>query len=241
MARAGLPTTGQKRAGSIVRLAIAVVVAGPLIVFLGVIGTRLGIWDWRFGHDVLAQQWAWWAALGGGGAALVAVIAALVDIRRLWPWALAAVVVSAATLFMFVQRMPAASEASSPPDATTNIADRPIFSRRILAQRAAAGAVSTDRWIGTTSSCALESLPTQVAPEAAGWALEQAGFTVLGFGVGRADGVREGVWFGFTHDATVRIRPGQTDVRVTGREDRLDDGEACRLAGEILAALQTGR
>ena len=65
-----------------------------------------------------------------------------------------------------------------------------------------------------------------------------AGFDVLGSGVGRADGVRTGFWFGFQYDAVVRIRPGRTDVRVTAREDRPDGGEACRLAQAILAEIQ---
>ena len=78
-----------------------------------------------------------------------------------------------------------------------------------------------------------------VAPGVAGYALKEAGFEVAGIGVGRADGSHDSFWFGFTHDAVVRIRPGRTDVRVTARDDRDDGGEACRLATKIVEVLQT--
>ena len=61
----------------------------------------------------------------------------------------------------------------------------------------------------------------------------------VGFGVGRADGTRQGFWFGFTYDATIRIRPGRTDVRVAAREGRPDGEEACRLTKLIISKLQT--
>jgi hypothetical protein len=64
-------------------------------------------------------------------------------------------------------------------------------------------------------------------------ALEAAGFTVVGTSPFRIEGTREGFWFGFTHDAVLRSRPGRTVGRVAGREDRPDGGEACRLAGRI--------
>ena len=87
--------------------------------------------------------------------------------------------------------------------------------------------------------------PTQAAPEAARRALEQAGFSVIGTAPFRAEGERKGFWYGLSHDAVIRIRPGRTDVRVTAREARADGGEACRLASELARALaadqSTGR
>ena len=79
----------------------------------------------------------------------------------------------------------------------------------------------------------------QVAPQVAGWALQEAGFTVLGSGVARADGERDGFWFGFGHDAVIRIRPGRTDIRVAARDDRPHAGEACRLATRISELLHS--
>jgi hypothetical protein len=78
----------------------------------------------------------------------------------------------------------------------------------------------------------------QIAPTAAIYALEQAGFTLRGAGVGRADGSREGFWFGFDHDAVIRIRPGRTDIRVAARDHRAHGGEACRMATAISEAMR---
>ena len=78
----------------------------------------------------------------------------------------------------------------------------------------------------------------QIAPTAAIYALEQAGFTLRGAGVARADGSREGFWFGFDHDAVIRIRPGRTDIRVAARDHRPHGGEACRMATAISETLR---
>jgi len=79
----------------------------------------------------------------------------------------------------------------------------------------------------------------QIAPTAAIYALEQAGFTLRGAGVGRADGSRKGFWFGVDHDAVIRIRPGRTDIRVAARDHRPHGGEACRMATAISETLRS--
>ncbi|MNY64682.1 hypothetical protein D3C86_2018270 [compost metagenome] len=54
----------------------------------------------------------------------------------------------------------------------------------------------------------------------------------------RADGAREGFWFGLTYDAAIRIRPGRTDVRVAQREGVRVGDESCRLARAITDGLK---
>ncbi|MEG0819028.1 MAG: hypothetical protein RSG56_06245 [Brevundimonas sp.] len=68
--------------------------------------------------------------------------------------------------------------------------------------------------------------------------MSAGGFTVRGAAPFRADGAKEGFWFGLTHDAAIRIRPGRTDVRVAQREGVRVGDEACRLARAITAGLQ---
>ena len=82
----------------------------------------------------------------------------------------------------------------------------------------------------------LDTVPARAAEAAA--ALEAAGFTVRGAAPFRADGAREGFWFGLTYDAAIRIRPGRTDVRVAQREGVKVGDEACRLARAITSGLQ---
>lgn len=241
------PTTPrQRRSGARVKGLLAVALLAPLVVFIAALGTRFGVWDWRVGHDLLTLRIGWPLALAGGVAALAAAVFALGDLRRSAVFAILAVVAAGATLAGFVRQTEWGAPWAVGPDVGTDQAEPPGYSDRILAARTAAQAVPVDLWRGQPDGCRLGgSIPTQVAPQTAALALERAGFRVIGAGVGRAEGVHEGFWFGFTHDAVIRIRPGQTDVRVTAREDRFEDGhdqgEACRLARAILVGLQAGR
>jgi hypothetical protein len=175
----------------------------------------------------------WWLAIAGGAAALAAAVLALRDARRLGLMALAAVVAAGGTLGVFVWQNSRLTSAP-PEDISTDLAEIPGF-----------GDLNDERGgRGPRVTAGVESCPgalpvmKQIAPESAIWALEKAGFTIRGAGVARADGTREGFWFGFDHDAVIRIRPGRTDIRVAARDGRLHGGDACRLASSISAALQ---
>lgn len=224
------------------RVLLVLTTLAPLTVFVGIAGMRLGVSDWQLGYSVLTMRLGLALAALGAFAALGGVIVALGEPRaRLM--ALAGAVLGGATAGLYglhvsqvgtdILSAPATAMAAQ---ATTALIDPPVFAGALADRRQAAGAVDSTVF----QACAVTTLPTQIAPGAAAYALEQAGFDVLGFGVGRADGTREGTWFGFVHDATIRIRPGATDVRVTSREARDDGGEACRLVTRIVAELQPG-
>lgn len=225
----------ERQAVALVGWLLFVALIAPLLVFISLLGVRAGVWDFAFGYGVLTRQVGLWAAIVGLAAALVAVVVALRAPRQAGLYALIAVVASAATLGLLWCHGQQATVAGPGWDVSTDPLDSPGFSPVLTAARRQAGAAASP----TPSACpGLEPLNAQVAPEVAGWALKQAGFRVRGFGVGRSDGVREGTWFGLTHDAVVRIRPGRTDVRVSGRQNHADAGEACRLARRIVSELQ---
>lgn len=231
---AGARSPQDRVVGTVGWLLLAALLA-PLIVFVGVLGVRAGLWDWTVGYGLLTRQVAFWAAVLGVAAAVAALAVALKSPRRAGGLALVALLASAGALGLLMRHGQQVESAGPGWDVTTNSEDTPGFSPELNSLRRQAGAEG-----GSASAACpgLAPINAQVAPQVAGWALKQAGFTVRGFGVGRADGVREGVWFGFTHDAVVRIRPGRTDVRVSGRENRPDAGEACRLARKIVSELQ---
>lgn len=208
--------------------------ASPLLLLIAAFGTSLGVWDASVGYDLLALQVAWVLAFVGVVAALVAAFLARGDLKRLGVYVAVALVVSAGTLGGFAWQKARLAKGMSE-DVSTNPEDRPGFADSVRAARG-------DR--GPTSATGLEACPAaqpvmrQVAPQRAYEALQAAGFTARGAFVARADGDRTGFWFGFTHDAVVRIRPNRTDIRVAARDGRSHGGEACRLAGEISRALQ---
>ncbi len=214
---------------------LVVAVASPLLVLLSALGVRAGLLSLETGWSLLTLQVAWWLAWLGGAAALVAVVLALKDLRRSGVFALAALLIAGATLAGFVWQK--GRLATGPVEhVSTDLVEIPGFGD-LRDQRRGPGPGPA---VGVEACPGAQPLMRQIAPEVAGWALEQAGFQVRGFGVQRADGTRTGYWFGVTHDAVIRIRPGRTDIRVAARDGLPHGGEACRLATRISEALRPG-
>ena len=225
------PTRTQARTAEIrLRWLTLAAFAAPLLVLVAVFGTRLGLWSAGFGLEVLTLKIARILAFAGLAAALVAAVIALKDMRRRGLYAVVSLVVAGATVALFlIQERRFAVPADN--DVTTDAAEPPAFSRAVVAMRGGQVTVSV--------ACpGLVAVPRQVAPETAAAALEAAGFTVRGAAPFRADGAKDGFWFGLTHDAAIRIRPGRTDVRVAAREDVKVGDESCRLARAITEGLQ---
>jgi hypothetical protein len=215
---------------------LALSLAAPLLVLAAALGTRSGGLSPETGYDLLTMRIGWWLALIGGAAAVGAVVLARRNFRRLGLLALAAVLVSGGTLAGYIWHN--SRQADAPPeDISTDLVEVPGFGdlRRERGPRRAGATAGVEACPGAAP------VMTQVAPGVAAWALEQAGFTIRGAGVARADGSRESFWFGFEHDAVIRIRPGRTDIRVAARDDRPHGGDACRMASRISEALRTGR
>lgn len=224
---------GRKGGQGAVGVLLAFSLAAPLLVLAAALLTRAGGLSLETGYDLLTMKVGWWLAIAGVAAALGAVVLAVRDFRRLGLMALAAVAASGGTLGAYLWHN--GRQADAPPeDISTDLADIPGFGD-LRSQRGAPGPRVT---AGVEACPGALPVMKQIAPESAIWALEEAGFTLRGAGVGRADGTREGFWFGFDHDAVIRIRPGRTDIRVAARDDRSHGGDACRFASRISEALQ---
>ena len=228
------PTRTQARAAEIrLRWLTLATFLAPLLVLVAVFGTRFGLWSAGFGLEVLTFKVARVLAFVGLAAALVAVLTAFKDMRRRGLYAAVSLIVAGVTVALFVvQGQRFAVEASN--DVTTDAAEAPAFSRAVVAMRGGQGAGEA-----SVACPDLVSVPRQVAPETAAAALQAAGFTPRGAAAFRADGSKEGFWFGLTYDAAIRIRPGRTDVRVAQREGVKVGDEACRLARAVVDGLQS--
>ncbi len=225
MARRGV------RHGGTVQGLLALAVAAPVLVVIAALGVRTRLLSAEIGYDLLTLQVAWWLAFVGAAAGIMAAVLAMRDRRRLAVVGIAALLIGVGTLGVFAwQKMRLAQGPGE--NVSTNLDEVPGFGS--LRSDAGGGPA-----IGTEACPGAQPVMRQVAPQVAGWALEQAGFQVYGSGVGRSDGSRDGFFFGFTHDAVVRIRPGRTDIRVAARDTRSHGGEACRLATAISERLRT--
>lgn len=229
MARRGPKNEGLAQALTLV------VLAAPVLVLVAAMGARAGGWSVETGYDLLTLQVAWWLSFAGAAAALAVLVLAFRDLKRLGFYAAVAVLAAGGTLGVFVwQKGRMASGVVE--NVSTDLVEVPGFGEE--RRRWGAGPAEP---VGPEACPGARSLPHQVAPEKAVEALEAAGFTVRGAGVGRATADRTGFWFGFMHDAVVRIRPGRTDIHVAARDSRAHGGEACRFATRISETLYAGR
>lgn len=220
-------------AGRVQALAL-LTVAAPVLVLVAALGTRLGAWPVEIGYDLLTLQAGWILALLGAAAAVGALVLSFANLRKSGLTALAAVLVAGLTLGGFVWQK-ARLAAGPVENVSTDLAEIPGFGD-LGEERGGKGPGPA---VGPEACPGAQPVMRQIAPTAAIYALEQAGFTLRGAGVGRADGSREGFWFGFDHDAVIRIRPGRTDIRVAARDHRPHGGEACRMATAISETLRS--
>lgn len=209
--------------------------AAPLVLIVAAVAaTRFGGLDIGTAHDVLTWTVARILAWLGLAAALLATLLAFRDLKGRGLYAVIALALAGVAVGGF-QWQAARHEAETPRDVTSNAAEPPVFSRLAAFHRGSTPA-------GPDACPAAVSIPTQVLAQQAASALVDAGFPVVRASTFEVEGVHEGAWFGFAHDAVVRIRPGRTDIRVAARDKaRPDGGATCRLAGKLAAALEANR
>ncbi|MDP3802485.1 DUF1499 domain-containing protein [Brevundimonas sp.] len=219
-------------AGRVQALA-ALAVAAPVLVLVAALGTRVGAWPVEIGYDLLTLRAGWYLSFLGVAAALGALALSFGNFRKLGALAVLAALVAGGTLGGFLWQK-ARIAAGPVENVSTDLAEVPGFGD-LGDERSGRGPGPA---VGAEACPGALPVMRQVAPTAAIYALEQAGFTLRGAGVARADGSREGFWFGVDHDAVIRIRPGRTDIRVAARDHRPHGGEACRMATAISETLR---
>jgi hypothetical protein len=202
--------------------------AAPLVLMVAAIAaTRFGGVDLSISHDLLTWTVARILAWLGLAGALLAAILALRDLRSSGLYAAVAMVLAGATVGGFLWQQGRLDQAT-PRDVSTNAAEPPAF----------AGLAAPETTPADGEACPqARSIPTQVLAQQASSALVDAGFQVVRATTFQVEGVHQGAWFGFAHDAVIRIRPGRTDIRVVARDPRPDGGATCRLAAKLSAAL----
>ncbi|MBL0947249.1 DUF1499 domain-containing protein [Brevundimonas sp.] len=211
---------------------IAGVLSAPLLVFVAVFGLRFGWWGLEVALDLLSITVVPWLLGLGAICALILLWRARRTGAVGWLLGLAAVAMMAMGSWLYLASPGVRGDNSSPLDVATDTLEPPGFSP------------SLRRYHGTVDVEACEgvvSIPTQVRAEDASEALRRAGFTPLPSALFQVEGTHEGMWFLLRHDATIRIRPGQTDIRVAARNTRPNGGETCRLLQRVVAELQPRR
>jgi uncharacterized protein (DUF1499 family) len=231
---------------------LAIVVAAIailLLVFAG-LGTRIGLWNFRFGIGML--RWA--AYFGIAGAVLTLIALAVTRPRGAGLVALLVMLVLAGAAFVFPWRM-AQRAKHVPPihDITTDTQDPPEFVA-VLPLRARTGAENPATY-GGDSVAALQRqgypdirpLHLDVPPPMA-YARALATLTAMGLdtvatdsAAGRIEATATTKWFGFHDDVVVRVRPdsagSRVDVRSESRVGRSDIGTNAARVRAFLSRL----
>ncbi len=209
---------------------IAGVLSAPLVVFAAIFGLRFGWWGLDVALDLLTLSVAPWLLGLGAICALMLLWRARRSGAMGWLMAVVAVgVVVAGGWLYLVGSSNMGGAGKAPLDASTDMSEPPVFSPNLQRYHSRSNVEGCEGVV---------ALPTQVRAEDASEALRRAGFTPLPSSLFRVEGTREGMWFLLQHDATIRIRPGQTDVRVAARSDRVQGDETCRLLARVVEELQ---
>lgn len=215
---------------TLIGLLVIVVFVAPLTLLVSIYGTRLGYFDLATGYGDIGLKLVpilSWVSLGAGVLACLL----LVRDRRAWPMAVGGLLIGLVMVGGVAYHT--RSFGLAPRDVTTNLDDVPAFAGRLAHERRNVRAPEH-----VSRSCeGLEPVNSQLAFESVAWGLDRAGVTVMGASPFRVDGWTEGDFYGVRHDVTVRIRPGRTDVRVSGRDSLPIGDQACELARNIVAAM----
>lgn len=246
----------EKGARHLLRLTLLLALLPPLLILLGAVGTKLGWWGWRFGFGMLTGRSASELAFVGLLAGLVALyVAAFAGFRRLWPLAVASLVVPALVVGGFAALRSTAKRFPGHDIATDW--ERPLaFSPRMMSLRGPdANPVRPDPrsvWnnpaVENWTDRRAEAVNAGICPEARAVVLPvppAQAYASVKAAVRDADlavvtddpasGVLEAThtsfWFEFKDDVLVRVRPegqgSRIDLRSVSRVGGSDLGKNC--------------
>lgn len=217
-------------------------------------GHRIGLWPFRTGFTLLG--WAAWLGLGAAGVSLLgAVLVGKVRPRGRLGLALGGVIIGLAVAAVPWQWQQAVAKYPFIHDITTDAADPPLFVTLLAAR---ANAPNTSDYGGPKVALLQHAAYPDIVPvilpvpvdeafrraEAAG---RRLGWDMVALvaAEGRIEATDTTLWFGFTDDIVVRVRPveGETDgaridVRSVSRVGRSDVGANARRIRAFLQQLQ---
>jgi uncharacterized protein (DUF1499 family) len=232
--------------GRIAVVAVIVSVAAVGLLLAAGPGTRMGLWTFRTGFQMLR-----YAVYGGAGGAVLAVIALLVGDRR--GLAILALVLGLGAAGPPVMLMRSAR--SKPPihDITTDTDNPPPFVAVAPLRRDAANPVAyggpeiaaQQKTAYPDLKPAALSVPPAQAFERALQAAKAQGWEIVAAvpAEGRIEATATTQWFGFKDDVVVRVRPegagSRVDVRSVSRVGRGDVGANAARIRKFLDALRS--
>jgi fatty-acyl-CoA synthase len=258
-----------KGARHLLRLTALVGVLPLLLIAAGAVGTKLGLWGWRFGFGQLTVGWgSGLAALGLFTGLLALYVAAFGGFRRLWPLALVSLLVPVVVMAGFAGLRSTAKRFPGH-DIATNWSPALAFSDRVMAARGPkANPVHLDprsvwnnkaveNWTDRRAEVVNAEICPTARPARMGADRAQAyaklkrvmaeqGLQILAEdpAAGRVEGVATTFWFEFKDDVVGQLRQEGgvwlADLRSVSRVGGSDLGANCGRVSELSEALGEG-
>jgi fatty-acyl-CoA synthase len=250
----------------VLRLTLLIAVLPLLFIAAGAAGTKLGLWDWKFGFGTLSVGWASGTAFVGIFAGLLALyVAAFAGFRRLWPLAVVSLVLPLGVISGFSALKAKAAQYPGHDIATSWIPPL-AFSPKVMAMRGPdANPVHPDprsvwrnkaveNWMDRRAdvinagicpgakATRLGGEPAEVHAKVKA-AMEGEGLEIVTDDVagGRIEGVSTSFWYEFKDDVVARIsRDGGAwlvDLRSVSRVGGSDLGANCERVTAIAEEL----
>lgn len=267
LARPAPENPATKGARHLLRLTLLIGVSALLLVAVGALGTRFGLWDWRVGFLAMTVQAAPQAAVLGVLSGLVALyVAAFAGWRRLWLLAALSLIAPLAVLFGFGGFRAGAAAVPAIHDYATDWSEPLMPSAAMLAARGpdanpiladprmelGEGRPEIENWaddrvsrIGRDACPGARPVRLAEPPEAAQAkvrsVLQAHGLAISSEAPGRLEAVATSGWFRFRDDVMVRVRPegggARVDMRSVSRVGRSDLGANCKRLTALVSAL----
>jgi fatty-acyl-CoA synthase len=253
----------------LIAVAIAIVAAAflPLYFMFAALGSKFGIIPWQFGLGVMIFQWSKYVLFGVLAITIIAcLLAFLVQPRGGRVAAVIALAVPVLALFAATSVQSNARKLPPIHDISTDLADRPVFSEKALAER---GPEANPLDVTTMQPSPftppdlvgkpiadlqkagypdVQPLPFAVTPdkafEAALAAMQANKLKIVNAdkSTGVVEGVAETFWFGFKDDVVVRVRPtlqgSVIDIRSASRVGLSDLGTNAKRIKKLQADIK---
>lgn len=261
------PAPGWARA--LLTLALVLAIAPAVVIVVGALGTKFGLWDWKLGFGAVMFRGpvtglGWAPAL-----ALLAIVVSLVSVvvsfwTGSWKRSLAALLIGLATMGAFVFIGGKARQAPPIHDVSTNWNEPLMFSDAVMKQRGtdANPVVVNPMAEGPLAGKRVADINAQTCPAAKpvllktsvddAYARTKAALTKQGLEIvtddpaaGRLEAVATSFWYGFKDDLVARVWPegsgARVDLRSVSRVGMSDLGMNCKRVAAVAEAIQGSR
>lgn len=255
-------------ARALLTAALVLAFAPAVVILVGAIGTKAGLWSWKLGFAAVMVR----GPVGMGWAPALALLAIAVSLISVivsiwtgsWKRSLTALVVSLATMGAFIVMGAQARKAPPIHDVATNWDEPLMFSPETMQRRGAeANPVLADPMVAADAPGIGGKRMAEVNAQTCPWArpilvkasaeeayartkaaLEAQGMEVVTDDPdsGRLEAVATSFWYGFKDDLVARVVPEgdetRVDLRSVSRVGISDLGQNCERIGKLAARIR---